>query len=49
MNSSSKERAEENDMIENFPAGGDPLDIPDVGVATNTEVDVEALLSEEAV
>lgn len=31
-------------MIENFPVGGDPLDIPDVGVSTDTEVDVESLL-----
>lgn len=44
MNSSSKEQAKENDMIENFPVGGDPLDIPDTGVSTDTEVDVEALL-----
>lgn len=32
------------DMFEDFPAGGEPLDIPDVGVGTDEDIDVDALL-----
>lgn len=31
-------------MYEDFPVGGDPLDIPDEGVAEDTDIDVEAIL-----